>query len=135
MLHTVFGEFPIRYYNHKNYNKVMDDLINDTLNFVDYKNNETTSYSLREEKNHIVFDCLAPSVLKENISILIKDNYLLVKTIGETKNLPYFTPLNLKLKLTKDVIIDSSFADLENGVLTIKMPIKEEHKERKISFK
>lgn len=133
MFNTVFGEFPINYYTYKDYSKVIDAIANDVLNFTSLEN--TSSYSLKEVEDSIVFDCIAPSITKENLSITFKDRKLAVKTIGETKDLAYFKPINISLPLRKDIDIKSSFAELENGVLKITMPLKEDVKEKKISFK
>lgn len=133
MFSTVFGEFPVNHYSYKDYSKAIDALTNDVLNFTSSASN--SSYSLKEIDGSIVFDCIAPSITKENLTITFKDRKLAVKTIGETKDLPYFTPINISLPLRKDIDVKNSFAELENGVLKITMPLKEDAKEKKISFK
>lgn len=133
MFSTVFGEFPVNHYTYRDYSKAIDALANDVLNFTSLEN--TSSYSLKEIEDSIVFDCIAPSITKENLSITFKDRKLLVKSVGETKDLPYFKPINISLSLRKDIDVTTSFAELENGVLKITMPLKEDLKENKISFK
>ena len=133
MFSTIFGEFPINHYTYKDYSRAIDALANDVLNLTSSAN--TSSYSLKEVDGSIVFDCIAPSITKENLTITFKDRKLVVKTIGETKDLPYFNPINISLALRKDINVKSSYAELENGVLKITMPLKEDVKEKKISFK
>ena len=133
MFSTVFGEFPVNHYSYKDYSKAIDALASDVLNLTSSASN--SSYSLKEVDGSIVFDCIAPSITKENLTITFKDRKLAVKTIGETKDLPYFTPINISLPLRKDIDVKNSFAELENGVLKITMPLKEDAKEKKISFK
>jgi HSP20 family molecular chaperone IbpA len=133
MFSTVFGEFPVNHYTYRDYSKAIDALANDVLNFTSLEN--TSSYSLKEIEDSIVFDCIAPSITKENLSITFKDRKLSVKSVGETKDLAYFKPINISLPLRKDIDVTTSFAELENGVLKITMPLKEDLKENKISFK
>ena len=133
MFSTVFGEFPINTYTYKDYSRAIDALTNDILSLT--SSTDTSSYSIKEVDGSIVFDCIAPSISKENLVITFKDRKLTVKTVGETKDLPYFTPINISLPLRKDINIEASFAELKNGVLKIIMPLKEDLKEKKISFK
>ena len=133
MFSTIFGEFPINQYTYRDYSRAIDALTNDVLSLTSSAN--TSSYSLKEVDGSIVFDCIAPSITKENLTITFKDRKLAVKTIGETKDLPYFNPIDISLTLRKDIDVKSSFAELENGVLKITMPLKEDIKEKKISFK
>tara|TARA_B100001094_G_C18139237_1_gene776888 strand:- start:777 stop:1178 length:402 start_codon:yes stop_codon:yes gene_type:complete len=133
MFSTIFGEFPINQYTYKDYSRAIDALTNDVLSLTSSAN--TSSYSLKEADGSIVFDCIAPSITKENLTITFKDRKLVVKTIGETKDLPYFSPINISLTLRNDIDVKSSYAELENGVLKITMPLKEDIKEKKISFK
>ena len=133
MFSTVFGEFPVNHYTYKDYSRAIDALTNDVLNLASSVN--TSSYSLKEVDGSIVFDCIAPSITKDHLSITFKDRKLGVKSVGETKGLPYFTPINISLPLRKDIDVKSSFAELENGVLKITMPLKEDAKEKRISFK
>jgi len=133
MFSTIFGEFPINYYTCRDYSKAIDAITNDVLSFTSSMN--TSSYSLKEIENNIIFDCVAPSITKEDLIISFKDRNLSIKTVGETKDLPYFTPINISLPLRKDIDVKSSFAELEKGVLKITMPLKEDNEENKISFK
>lgn len=133
MFNTVFGEFPVNHYTYKDYSRAIDALANDILNLT--SSTHSSSYMLKEEEGALVFNCIALNVTKENLSITFKDRKLIVKTASEIKDLPYFTPINLSLPLKKDIDVESSFADLSNGVLTIKMPLKEDSREKKINFK
>ena len=128
-----FGEFPVNHYTYKDYSRAIDALANDVLNLT--SSTHTSSYTLKEDEGALIFNCIALSVAKENLSITFKDRKLTVKTTSEAKDLPYFTPINLSLPLKKDIDIESSYADLSNGVLTIKMPLKEDSREKKIEFK
>jgi len=133
MFRTVFGDFPVNHCTYKDYSRAIDALTNDVLSLTSSAN--TSSYSLKEVDGSIVFDCIAPSITKDHLNITFKDRKLSIKSVGETKGLPYFTPINISLPLRKEIDIKSSFAELENGVLKITMPLKEDVKENKISFK
>lgn len=133
MFNTIFGEFPVNSYINKDYSRAIDSLANDVLKLTAYS--QASSYSLKEIGDSLIFDCVAPSIEKENLSITFKDRKLIIKTVGETKGLPYFMPINLALPLRRNIDIKSSYAELTNGVLKITMPVKEETKENKISFK
>tara|TARA_B100001094_G_scaffold311517_1_gene347263 strand:+ start:606 stop:1007 length:402 start_codon:yes stop_codon:yes gene_type:complete len=133
MFNTVYGEFPANRYFYKDYSKAIDAITNDVLSLTSSAN--TLSYSLKEIDGNLIFDCIATSITKENLSITFKDRKLCVKTIDELKDLSYFKPVNISLPLRKDIDVKSSFAELENGVLKITMPLKEDYKEKKISFK
>lgn len=133
MFNSVFGEFPVNHYTYKDYSRVIDTLTNDVLNLT--SSASSTSYSLKEKDGAIVFDCIAPSITKENLTITFKNRKLAIKTIGEIKDFPYFSPINISLPLNKDIDVKSSFAELEKGVLKITMLLKEDSKENKINFK
>lgn len=133
MFNTIFGEFPVNSYINKDYSRAIDSLANDVLKLTAYS--QASSYSLKEIGDSLIFDCVATSIEKENLSITFKDRKLIIKTVGETKGLSYFMPINLALPLRRNIDIKSSYAELTNGVLKITMPVKEETKENKISFK
>ena len=136
MFETIFGEFPIRYYNYKDYDKAINDLVADTLGFAngDYKRS-ITSYTMKEEEGCIVFKCLAPSIEKDQIEMSIKNRMLSIKTSKEIADLDFFRPLDFTFKLSKDVDASHSYAELLNGVLKIVMPLKEDVSVNKISFR
>lgn len=136
MFETVFGEFPVRYYNYKDFDKTITDLVSDTLKFTgENRRRDITSYTLNEVDNNVVFKCLAPSITKDLIDISIKDRVLKVKNLEEANNLDFFSSLDFTFRLNKEVDPNNSFAELVNGVLIITMPLKESSSERKISFK
>lgn len=136
MFDTIFGEFPIRYYTYKDYDKAINEVIKDTLSFTGESNKRRlTSYTLKEIDGNIVFKCLAPSITKDKIEMSIKDKILKVKSLKADTEMDFFTPIDITLKLQKDIDSQNSFADLVNGVLIITMPIIESAKENLISFK
>lgn len=134
MFNTVFNELPIRYYNNKDCNNAIEALITDTFKLTG-SNHYTNSYTLKEEENNVIFDCLAPSITKDQIDVSVKNRQLTIRTLDGVKNLPYFTPLNFAIKLKKDIDPENSFATLQNGVLKIIMPVKEDLSGKKILFK
>lgn len=136
MFETVFGEFPVRYYNYKDFDKTITDLVADTLKFTgENKRSNISSYTLKEIDNNIVFKCLAPSITKDLIDISIKDRVLKIKNLEEANSLEFFSSLNFTFNLSKEVDSSNSFAELVNGVLIVTMPLKESSSEKKITFK
>ena len=136
MFSTLFGEIPVSYYNYKDYNKSVNEIIADTLKLTgEIDKRHLTSYTLKEKDNAIIFKCLAPSISKEQIDISIKEKLFHIKTKDIKEELDFFAPLDFSIRLSKEVNVGDSFAELCNGVLTVNMPIKELSQEKKISFK
>lgn len=136
MFSTIFGEIPVTYYNYKDYNKTVNDIITDTLRLTGESDKRNlTSYTLKEKDSTIVFKCLAPSISKDQIDISVKEKFFSIKTKETKEDLDFFSPLDFTINLRKEIDASNSFAELLNGVLTVKMPIKESVKEKKISFK
>ena len=132
MITTFFDTYPSKIYSSS-----LDNIINDTLRFVDSCSNEVkqSSYKLQEQENNIVFKCLMPGVNQDNIEINIKNRQLEVKTNEDVSSIEFALPFNKKINFYKDVDVKNSFAELDKGILTITMPIKGGQEKTKIKFK
>jgi len=105
--------------------------INYSLNYV----NEDSNYRLYEEDNNIIYKCLAPSFEEKDLDIKIDNKSLKVKSILENKEDIDFTCFSDRsFKFKKDIDPITSFANLEKGVLTITMPIRESSKMTDVKF-
>lgn len=93
------------------------------------------TYKILEEKDNIVFKCLAPGMTKEDIDISFDRKKLFLKTKKSTELLDFKNSFNDSISLNKSIDIDNSFAELERGILTVTMPINKKETKRKINFR
>lgn len=91
------------------------------------------NYTVKKEKNNIIFTSAAMGLLKSDIDMNIKEKHLFVKSNNKSKN-SFSSLIDCKVYIGEDVIVEDSEAELESGILTIKLPIKESCKTQKISF-
>ena len=136
MIETILTAFPYR-----NYNTAINTLINDTLKLAgegeyyptrsQYKN-----YKLYEEDNNIVFKCLATGLSEQDLDIKFKDRTLQITTQKEdSADSDFNVSINRKFSLHKDIDVNNSYANLDKGILTVTMPLKENGEDLKINFK
>jgi len=133
MIDTILTSLP-----YKQYNTAFDSLINDTLRLTNNTQISSSkfSYKLFEEDNNIIFKCLATGLSEEDLDINFKDKMLQIKTVNEDiSDYSFFTSINKKFSLFKDIDAGNSFAKLDKGILTITMPLKENKEDLKINFK
>ena len=136
MIETILTAFPYR-----NYNTAINTLINDTLKLAgegeyyptrsQYKN-----YKLYEEDNNIIFKCLATGLSEQDLDIKFKDRTLQITTQKEdSADSDFNVSINRKFSLHKDIDVNNSYANLDKGILTVTMPLKENGEDLKINFK
>ena len=131
-LHHLFFTHPRQASRHVSYIKpsIVSDLFSD---FRDTYPKEETSYKLYEEEDKLIFKCLAPSVEQKDLDLKIDAKSLSIKLSLEDKlDLYSFNDINLKFK--KEIDTSSSYAQLDKGVLTVTMPIREELKMVPVKF-
>ena len=136
MIETILTAFPYR-----NYNTAINTLINDTLKLAgegeyyptrsQYKN-----YKLYEEDNNIIFKCLATGLSEQDLDIKFKDRTLQITTQKEdSADSDFNVTINRQFSLHKDIDANNSYANLDKGILTVTMPLKENSEDLKINFK
>jgi HSP20 family protein len=114
----------------------MDRLLGSTFANLDANGRSgTTPIDLYEDKNHLYVRAELPGVRKEDVNIEIVDGYLNLQAtrrekIGENEQT---TSYSRSISLSEEIRSDGVSAALENGILTITMPKREETKPRKIS--
>ena len=107
---------------------IYDTLINEMFRNTNLNTNSYSSLN-KEEKNYI-FKAQAIGLDNDDISIEVKNATLEIKNIAE-KSGKWISRLNEKIKLGNKVNIDLITATLNNGLLEVTIPIKEEHTEVK----
>ena len=111
-----------------------DLLYNSLLN--DFDGSKTSlnksSYSLVKEKDAVVFQTLATGLNESDISMSIENKKLHVSAKPEEKG-HFISSFDFKLPVG-DVQAKNTSAELSQGILTIRMPIKEDKKAVNISF-
>ena len=101
----------------------------------DNDHTKTSSYKLYEEENNIIYKCLAPSMETNDLDIKIDNRVLEIKSKKENENNRHFyVNVNNRLKLSKNIDAEHSFANLEKGILTITMPIAKSSQKTKVKF-
>ena len=91
-----------------------------------------TSYSLVKEKDNVVFQTLATGLNESDISMSIENKKLYVKGNPEKKG-QFVSSFDFKLPVG-DVQAKNTNAELSQGILTIRMPVKEDKKSVSINF-
>jgi HSP20 family molecular chaperone IbpA len=92
-------------------------------------------YLIYEEDASVVLKVLAPDLLKKDIDIDISNRLVIIKTNTEDlSNKTFKRTLNHKFRLLKPVDKDNVTANLNNGVLTLQMPIQESSLTKKINI-
>lgn len=92
----------------------------------------STSFDLVKEKEHVVFQTIATGLSEKDIVMSIENKKLYVKGKPSEK-----TKLNslFEFKIdVGDVQASDTTAELSQGILTIRMPIKEDKKSVSINF-
>lgn len=93
------------------------------------------SYKIFEEEDKIIFKCLAPGIDKDNLDISFDKDFLVIKSLYKIEKDDFKIKLDKKIYLDKTVDASKSFASLEQGILTITMPLNQKNNKQKISFK
>lgn len=92
----------------------------------------SSSYTLNKEDDAVVFQTLATGLNESDIKMSIENKCLHVQGKPEIKG-KFASSFEFKLNVG-DVQAKDTVAELSQGILTIRMPIKEEKKSVNISF-
>ena len=113
-----------------------DLFYNSLLNDFDCVGSKSTfnknSYSLTKKEDTVVFQTLATGLKESDISMSIENKRLHVKGKPEVQN-QFASSFNFKLPVG-DIQAKNTTAELSQGILTIRMPIKEDKKAISINF-
>ena len=118
-------------------NTLMQELSFSTYNQPKYESIscKRNYYKIFEKDNNIVFKCLAPGISKENIDISFNNKSLIVKSDNKIFDNDFKSVLNEKINLVKSIDSDKSYASLNQGILTVTMPVSNKDVAKKISFR
>ena len=92
----------------------------------------SSSYSLVKEKDAVVFQTIATGLNESDITMSIENKKLHVSSKSEEVG-QFISSFDFKLPVG-DVQAKNTSAELSQGILTIRMPIKEDKKAVNISF-
>lgn len=108
--------------------------LNYSCYYPDHSSRVSSSYKVVEQDNNIVFKFLAPGIKKEDVDITFDRKKLIIKSIEDSGDKDFKINFNESISLYKSVDIDKSYASLNQGILTVTMPIDKKERTRKISF-
>ena len=114
------------------YNGLISELENNGVKSSLKKTHSHSSYSLVKEKEDFVFQTLATGLDEKDITMCIENKKLYVSAKSEEKG-QFVSSFEFKLPVG-DVQENNTKAILHQGILTIRMPLKENKKSVKISF-
>ena len=95
---------------------------------------ENEDLYIEEKKDYYLINIVVAGVKKEEINLGIDSDFLVVKSSPVHPNL-IIRPLTKKLRLPGDVDTTNIIANLNLGILTIKIPKKSEQRRIKIEEK
>lgn len=91
-------------------------------------------YIVHEDDGFVYLKVLAPETEKSDLDIDVNDKYVSIKTCREDlSNKTFQRLLSHKFRLTKPIDKEGVTASLNNGVLTLKMPLLKSSLSRKIT--
>jgi len=108
--------------------------LNYSCYYPEYTSRNISSYKVSEEENNIIFKFLAPGIKQEDLDITFDKKKLIVKSHEVCGDKDFKISFNESISLYKSVNVDKSFAKLNEGILTITMPLDKNERKRKISF-
>tara|TARA_B000000557_G_C20736593_1_gene426633 strand:+ start:278 stop:643 length:366 start_codon:yes stop_codon:yes gene_type:complete len=109
------------------YNNLFDDFDSMSKSFTN-----KASYSLVKEKDIVIFQTVATGLNEKDISMSIENKKLYVNGKSKEKG-PFISSFDFKLPVG-DVQAKNTNAELSQGILTIRMPVKEDKKSVSINF-
>ncbi len=109
-----------------NYSLFLNDILNNPV-FSNYDSLYSSAYSnLEKEDDSYVFRSDAMGLEQSDITIDVKDSILEI-TSNPEKSGRFTSNINKKIKVGSKIDVNSISANLKNGVLEVRMPMKEEH--------
>jgi HSP20 family molecular chaperone IbpA len=94
----------------------------------------TLNYDITSGKDKIIFKTTAVGLCKNEITMSISRKHLKVKSKDTNPSSKFKTTLAHNIYIGENIDKEKVTASLENGILTIDMPIKESKKDFLISF-
>jgi len=92
------------------------------------------SYSLKNEKDKVVFISEAMGLKHSDIEMSFKNKHLNVSSKNKNSKSQFVSVLNHHLYISENIDKENVKASLENGILTIDMPIEKSKKDFEIKF-
>jgi len=109
--------------------------LNYSCYYPEHSSRSLSSYKVSEQDNNIIFKFLAPGIKKEDVDITFDRKKLIIKSAKDSGDKDFKINFNESISLYKSVDVDKSYANLNEGILTVTMPIDKSERTRKISFK
>ncbi len=111
-----------------------NDLANELFNSLLTSVNTITSpsYEVKKEDDYYILDVLIPGYDKSDIDLKTEGDIILISYSGEEIGLK--KKFEKKFKVKGDVDLDNIEASIKNGVLSIKCPLKEKLKSKKVKI-
>lgn len=97
--------------------------------------NCSKQYEVFEEDNNIVFRCLASGLKQKDIDITFDKKKLCIQTSAKETKKSFTSSINKNITLNRSIDVKNSFARLDEGILTVTMPLDKTDVRQKISFK
>ena len=100
------------------------------------------AYNTREDESGVHLQVALPGVAKDAVKLTLKDSVLQIEGTRKTEvpadwkahsSFPGTVSYQLNVRLTQKLDGGNVQASLDNGVLTVKVPVREESKPRQIS--
>ena len=92
-----------------------------------------TKYYLKKEKDNLVFRAAALGLKEDDIIMSIENKHLTVKSKADKSNF-FNTDVNYNIYVGEDILRENTSASLEDGILTVTMPVVENKKSHQITF-
>ena len=115
---------------------LLEEVLNDNFQCLKSSSNPLASnnkYYLKREKESLVFRAAALGLKKDDISMSIENKHLTVKSNNKSDNF-FNTNVNYNIYVGEDILRENTSAFLEDGILTITMPVSENKKSHHITF-
>ena len=90
------------------------------------------SHEVRKETDYYILDVLIPGYDKSDIDLNTEGDIILISYNGEEKGLK--KKFEKRFRAKGDVNLDNIEASIKNGVLSIKVPLKEKLKSKKVKI-
>ena len=115
---------------------LLEEVLNDNFQSLKPITNPVASkakYYLKREKDSLVFRAAALGLKKNDISMSIENKHLTVKSKAD-KDSFFNTNVNYNIYVGDDILRENTSASLEDGILTVTMPVSENKKVHQITF-
>ena len=116
----------------------LENIMNDTIypkgrkGVYNFKSS-ISKYDVKKEKDTIIFRSEAMGLKKTDIEMTVKNKHLIVKSKSENKEL-FASRIDCSVYIGDDVSLPDANAALEDGLLTITLPISESKRDTTINF-